>query len=98
VLGVESSKTTAKIAVEAGVPTLNRFFNLERMEEIGRDFGGFNAAKVFFRLEELHSVTAAIKKGLRRNGVFVVQFLYIKSIMENDAFDQIYHEHLLYYN
>jgi len=29
--------------------------------------------------------------------VFVVQFLYMKSIMENLAFDQIYHEHLLYY-
>jgi len=29
--------------------------------------------------------------------VYVVQFLYMKSIMENDAFDQIYHEHLLYY-
>jgi len=98
VLGVESSRTTAKIAVEAGVPTLNRFFNIECMEEIGENFSVFNAAGVFFHLEELHSVTAAIKKGLRRNGVFVVQFLYIKSIMENDAFDQIYHEHLLYYS
>jgi len=30
--------------------------------------------------------------------VFVVQFLYMKRIVENNAFDQIYHEHLLYYN
>jgi len=42
-------------------------------------------------------VTDAIKQGLEENGVFVVQFLYMKSIMENNAFDQIYHEHLLYY-
>ena len=35
---------------------------------------------------------------LRDDGVFVVQFLYMKSILENLAFDQIYHEHLLYYN
>jgi hypothetical protein len=48
-------------------------------------------------LEELHSVTEGIKIGLKEDGVFVVQFLYMKSIMENDAFDQIYHEHLLYY-
>jgi len=27
----------------------------------------------------------------------VVQFLYMRSILENLAFDQIYHEHLLYY-
>ncbi len=28
----------------------------------------------------------------------MVQFLYMKKIVENLAFDQIYHEHLLYYN
>jgi len=97
VLGVESSKTTAKIANQAGVPTLNAYFNQETMESIGRQFDVFNASGVFFHLEELHSVCEAIKSGLKRDGVFVVQFLYMKSILENLAFDQIYHEHLLYY-
>ncbi len=97
VLGVESSKTTAKIAVDAGVPTLNQFFNLETMKQIGRKFDVINAAGVFFHLEELHSVTDGIREGLKENGVFVVQFLYMKNIVENLAFDQVYHEHLLYY-
>jgi hypothetical protein len=97
VLGVESSKGTAKIAHDAGVPTLNAFFNLQTMREIGRKFDVFNAAGVFFHLEELHSVCEAIKHGLKEHGVFAVQFLYMKSIMDNLAFDQIYHEHLLYY-
>jgi hypothetical protein len=52
---------------------------------------------VFFHLEELHSVTEGIRESLAPDGVFVVQFLYMKSIVENCAFDQIYHEHLLYY-
>lgn len=97
VLGVESSVTTAKIADQAGVPTLNQFFNLGVLDRIGLTFDVINASGVFFHLEELHSVTEAIRKGLKPKGVFVVQFLYMKSIMENDAFDQIYHEHLLYY-
>lgn len=97
VLGVESSKTTARIANEAGVPTLNAFFNQETMNNIGKQYDVFNASGVFFHLEELHSVCEAIKTGLKQGGVFVVQFLYMKSIMENLAFDQIYHEHLLYY-
>jgi SAM-dependent methyltransferase len=97
VLGVESSKTTAKIANDAGVPTLNAFFNLETLRGIGRRFDVINASGVFFHLEELHSVCEAIREGLEERGVFVVQFLYMKSIMENLAFDQIYHEHLLYY-
>jgi SAM-dependent methyltransferase len=97
VLGVESSLKTAQMANEAGIPTLNAFFNLETMHEINKKFDIINASGVFFHLEELHSVCKAIREGLKQDGVFVVQFLYMKSIMENLAFDQIYHEHLLYY-
>ena len=57
-----------------------------------------NAAGVFFHLEELHSVTEGIRRCLADDGVFVVQFLYMRQIVRNLAFDQIYHEHLLYYN
>lgn len=98
VLGVESSKTTARIANEAGVPTLNAFFNMQTAKSIGRKFAVINAAGVFFHLEELHSVAEAIRELLHPDGVFVVQFLYMKRIVDNRAFDQIYHEHLLYYN
>jgi 2-polyprenyl-3-methyl-5-hydroxy-6-metoxy-1,4-benzoquinol methylase len=97
VLGVESSEKTARIANDAGINTLNAFFNEQTMDRIGKQFDIFNASGVFFHLEELHSVCIGIKKGLKQDGVFVVQFLYMKSIMENMAFDQIYHEHLLYY-
>jgi SAM-dependent methyltransferase len=98
VLGVESSKTTAKIANDRGIPTLNEFFDLDIVRKLDRQFHVINAAGVFFHLEELHSVTEGIREALRENGVFVVQFLYMKRIVENLAFDQIYHEHLLYYN
>ncbi len=98
ILGVESSKTTAKIANDAGITTLNSFFNLSTAQQLNRKFHVINAAGVFFHLEELHSVTDGIRTALRDDGVFVVQFLYMKRIVENDAFDQIYHEHLLYYN
>ncbi len=98
VLGVESSKTTAKIAMDDNVPTLNAFFNLETAKNIGKKFDVINAAGVFFHLEELHSVTEGIRESLEPDGTFMVQFLYMKKIVENLAFDQIYHEHLLYYN
>ena len=98
VLGIESSRTTAAIATAAGVPTLNAFFNLEQAHALGRKFEVINAAGVFFHLEELHSVAEGIRESLAPDGVFVVQFLSMKRIIENCAFDQIYHEHLLYYN
>lgn len=98
VLGVESSKNIARIASERGIPTLNAFFNYPTAQEINGKFQVINAAGIFFHLEELHSFTRGVKHLLDNQGVFVVQFLYMKSILENLAFDQIYHEHLLYYN
>lgn len=98
VLGIESSSATAAIATRAGVPTVNRFFNVELARELDRKFQIINAAGVFFHLEELHSVAQGIGLSLAADGVFVIQFLYMKRIVENLAFDQIYHEHLLYYN
>ncbi len=92
VLGVEASKTISRIANENGIETLHAFFNLDAAKEINKKFDVINAAG-----EELHSVTDGIKESLNDEGVFVVQFMYMKNIMENTAFDQIYHEHLLYY-
>jgi SAM-dependent methyltransferase len=97
VLGVESSRATARAANGGGVPTVNEFFNRDLAVRLGRTFHVISAAGVFFHLEELHSVAEGIRLCLREDGVFVVQFLYMKCILENLAFDQIYHEHLLYY-
>jgi SAM-dependent methyltransferase len=98
VLGVESSKSTAAIANQNGIETLQAFFNESIAHSLDRKFDLINASGVFFHLEELHSVTDGIRRCLKKDGVFVVQFLYMKQIIENLAFDQIYHEHLLYYN
>lgn len=97
VLGIESSKKIAEIANEKGILTENRFFNLSVARNLRRKFDVINASGVFFHLEELHSVTEGIRECLADEGIFCVQALYFKSILENNAFDQIYHEHLLYY-
>ena len=97
VLGVESSVGTARIAVENGVPTETAFFNLELAQKLNQKYDVVNASGVFFHLEELHSVTEGIRECLKSDGVFVIQFIYMKGMIQNLAFDQIYHEHLLYY-
>ena len=98
VLGIESSKKIAEIANNQGLKTLPIFFNLKNAKKIKQKFDLINASGVFFHLEELHSFTKAVNYLLKNDGIFCVQFLYMKSICENIAFDQIYHEHLLFYN
>lgn len=97
VLGIDSCHFAAQIAKEAGIATLCRFFNYELAKELCQKFEVINASGVFFHLEELHSAAQGIKHLLLPKGVFVIQCMYLKQIIENVAFDQIYHEHLLYY-
>tara|TARA_Y100000992_G_scaffold302625_1_gene277764 strand:- start:2503 stop:3702 length:1200 start_codon:yes stop_codon:yes gene_type:complete len=98
VLGVESSANIADLANSRGINTEAVFFNETFIKSINKKFDLINASGVFFHLEELHSVTKGVKDGLKPEGIFVVQFIYLKRMIENFAFDQIYHEHLLYYN
>jgi 2-polyprenyl-3-methyl-5-hydroxy-6-metoxy-1,4-benzoquinol methylase len=100
VLGVEPAANVARIAAEQGRPTLNRFFNEETAEIILKQHGPaklVTAAGVLFHLEELHSVIRGIRQLIDPDGVVVVQAIYLGGMVENLAFDQIYHEHLCYY-
>lgn len=99
-LGVEAAANVADIANGRGIQTLNRFFNAETADHILSDHGParlVTAAGVFFHLEELHSVVEGIHRLIGDDGVFVVQAIYLGGMVENLAFDQIYHEHLCYY-
>jgi hypothetical protein len=99
VLNIESADNIAKLSVKSGVKTLNMFFNEECVDNIigHKKAKLINASGVFFHLEELHSVIHGIKKCLRDDGVFVVQFMYAGTMVDKLNFDTIYHEHLYYY-
>ena len=100
ILGVEAAANVARLATDAGIPTLNRFFNEATAGEILADHGParlVTAAGVFFHLEELHSVLRGVDRLIGDDGVLVVQAIYLGGMVDNLAFDQIYHEHLCYY-
>jgi len=99
-LGVEPAKNIAKLANDAGIVTLNRFFNTDAAKVVLRGHGRprlITAAGVFFHLEELHSVTEGIRDLLGEDGIFCVQAIYLGEILKHTEFDNIYHEHLTYW-
>jgi len=99
-VGVEPADNVAGLALERGINTYVRFFNEETADLVKAKDGSaslITAAGVFFHLEELHSVVTGIKKLLKPDGVFCVQAIYLGGMIENTAFDQVYHEHLCYY-
>ena len=100
VVNVESATNIAKLSAKAGVRTIPEFFNEKCVDR--HDLSGkvklINASGVFFHLEELHSVIRGIKKALTKDGIFVVQFMYLGDMVKKMSFDGIYHEHLCYYS
>lgn len=99
VINVESADNISALSVKSGVRTINNFFNEELIDnhQLEKQVKIVNASGVFFHLEELHSVIRGIKKCLKNDGVFVVQFMYAGTMVEKLNFDGIYHEHLCYY-
>ena len=100
VLGIDPAANVVDLALKNGVPTWVRFFNKDVADEIIEKEGHprlVTAAGVFFHLEELHSVVEGVAKLIGEDGVFVVQAIYLGGMLDNLAFDQVYHEHLVYY-
>ena len=102
VLNVDSGLLQAEKCKEKGIPCLNNFFNKELADQILSDYGYasvIHGSGIFFHLEELHSVFSGIRKLLDpNNGLLIAEFIYLPDMIENVAYDQIYHEHLLYYS
>ena len=81
---------------------INDFFNFDLSQKIKSKYGNFkiiHGSGIFFHLEELKSVFNGIKNLLDPNkGVLIAEFIYLPEMIKNLAYDQIYHEHLLYYS
>lgn len=100
-LNIESGIAQSKISKSKGIDTINKFFNEKLKNKILKKYGYadvIHGSGIFFHLEELDSVFRCIKKILSPDkGVLVAQFIYLPQMIKSLAYDQIYHEHLLYY-
>jgi len=101
VCGVDPAYKPAQIANEAGIYTINNFFNQDVVTEI---LGKYNKAdivtsqNVLAHVNDLKSVFKNIHKILKLKGYFVFEIGYFKKVLESGCFDTIYHEHLDYHH
>jgi SAM-dependent methyltransferase len=100
VLGVDPATAIAKQAAEAGVPTLDRFFDPALAEEIRRAQGPADliaANNVFAHADDLAGIAEGVRALLAPQGVFAFEVSYLGAVIEHLLFDTIYHEHLAYH-
>lgn len=100
VLGVEATNI-ANIANEAGIETLQAFFNEYLAGKILKSHGpagSIAATNVFAHISDLGSIMRGVSTLLHDGGVFVTESHYLLDLLETFQYDSIYHEHLRYYS
>jgi hypothetical protein len=101
VLGVEPARNIAVAAVARGIPTLNRFFGPQAVEEIRASVGAADVIignNVLAHVPDVNDFLAAVTACLARDGAAVFEFPYLADLLDGLAFDTIYHEHVFYYS
>lgn len=101
VLGIDPAENICKLAVESGIPTICDFFSLASARAIAEQYGKPDlivARHCFAHNCDPHPLIAAAAALLEEGGHLVVENAYALNTIENNEFDQIYHEHMFYFS
>jgi SAM-dependent methyltransferase len=100
VLGIEPAANVAEVAKEKGIPTVVEFFG----EDVARSLAGESAAdlllgnNVLAHVPDLNDFVAGMKVLLKPGGVITMEFPHLMSLIEENQWDTIYHEHFSYFS
>lgn len=101
VLGVDPAQNIVEMANEHGIPTVNDFFNKDSARKIKDKEGQKDiiiARHCFAHNEKPWLMLEGVKEILSPDGVLVIENAYFLDTVIKKEFDQIYHEHMYYYN
>ena len=101
VLGIDPADGPARVAEQAGVPTLNTFFTSELAQKLvadGRRADVIHGNNVLAHVADTNGFVAGVATLLKEDGVAVIEAPYVKNLIEGCEFDTIYHEHLCYFS
>ncbi len=101
VLNVDPADNLAPISEEKGVPFYPAFFTSRVADDILATYGQAKvvvANNVFAHTDPIRDVFKGVAKLINGDGVFIFEVHWQKHLLEEGAFDQIYHEHLCFHS
>ena len=99
-IGVEPAGNLAKQANNNGLATICSYFDRDTVNKIISNNGKADivvASNVFAHLDEYHDIIENVKRMLSEDGTYIVEVQYFADMIRDMTFDNIYHEHVLYY-
>ncbi len=101
VLGIEPAEEIAQLAADRGIPSVLGFFGFELARDVARRMGRadvVHANNVMAHVPDLDGFIRGLHEILAPDGRVVIEVPYLLDLMENLAFDTIYHEHVFYFS
>jgi nucleoside-diphosphate-sugar epimerase/SAM-dependent methyltransferase len=101
VLGIDPALKPATAAMEKGIETINDFFGrglADRLAGEGRRADVIIANNVVAHVADQNDLVAGMARLLADDGQVVVEFPYVRDLIDFIEFDTIYHEHLCYFS
>jgi 2-polyprenyl-3-methyl-5-hydroxy-6-metoxy-1,4-benzoquinol methylase len=101
VLGVEPAKNVAKVAQEAGIPTITKFFGVQtalKLSSEGKHADLMLGNNVLAHVPDLNDFVKGFKVLLKPQGIITMEFPHLMRLIEENQFDTIYHEHFSYFS
>ena len=99
-LGVDPAQNLADLTKNNGIERYVGFFNSKTAREILAKWGpasAMTATNTFPHIPALQDFVEGIDIALAPGGAFVIEAHYLVDILEQCAFDTIYHEHISYW-
>ena len=101
VLGVDPAQNLAELYQNPLIERYVTFFGSEVAEEIVKNRGHakvITATNTFPHIPDLTDFLKGIETALATGGVLVLEMHYLLDLLEQGAFDTIYHEHISYWS
>lgn len=99
-LGVDPAQNLAVFTDGTGIERCTRLFTSASAKDIVARWGHaslITATNTFPHIQNLADFIDGLKTALKPGGVFVIEMHYLLDIIEQVAFDTIYHEHVSYW-
>jgi SAM-dependent methyltransferase len=98
-LGIEPAENTANEARKKGIPTEGVYFTEQYAQHLaisGKSADLIIANNVLAHNPDINDFTAGIAALLKPQGIVTVEFPHLLTMLANNEFDTIYHEHYSY--
>jgi len=101
ILGVDPAKNLSDIANKKGIKTINDFFSKKLAKEIKNKYGKADfiiTTNTFAHTPKINDFVEGLRELISDEGIIIIEIHYLGSMVEDNSFDTIYHEHFSYWS